>query len=445
MNKRSVLHAVLCLFVVAPALSLRADEENKSIPDSSYEVGDEMGEEFEEQVAPETSVADILSSSQLSLKLRNYYLNRSKPQTLDSYAWAQGGILTHKIGRVGGYLSMTTELMGSFPLDAPSDHGGTLLVGKDGNSIVSFGVVNPRLTAQGQVLSVYRQRYSLPFVNDQDNRMLPNTFEGYTIGQSAETSERFQYIAGYINKMKKRDSEDFVPMSDAAGVSQVDRGMFLGGARVFVLPSWSIGAINYYVEDIFNTVYSESVYKFKPVESVENAFSVQYSNQSSNGKDLLRGESYSTGFWGVQNASSYQGLVFKCAYNRNERSADIRSPYGSYPGYNSVVVEDFNRAGEQSWQVGLSYDLAGVGLPGFKFATAFVQGNSAINESTGESLSDRNETDVTLDYQIAEGALKGLWVRLRSATIYDDQDGTIQDYRVIVNYDLNILNPAAHS
>ena len=445
--KNSKLAILACSAVLlAPAVSVRAEDSNKIIPGSAHEIQSSMDQEFAQEPEPETVLSELLQSSEVSLKLRNYYLNRDKPgSATDPIGWAQGGILSHKMGRLGGYFSMNTEVMGSYPIYAPDKHTGTLLVEDTGRQITTLGVVNPKLTAFGNVLSLYRQRYNLPFVNEQDNRMLPNTFEGYTIGMPAATSKSFQYIAGYIDQIKKRDSENFISMSNAAGVSSIERGMFVGGARAYFIPEWSLAAADFYVDDVVNTAYAETIYKMKfgeESDAIENTISGQYGYQSTVGDDLLTGDSFNTGFVGLQDAISYRGFVFKAALTANDDSADVRSPWGSYPGYNSVIVEDFNRAGEVAWQVGLSYDLGKLGLDGFKLAAAFIQGNQAVSESTGENIADRNETDVTLDYRVGDDyLLKGLWVRLRSATIDDDDAGTTQDFRVIVNYDIKLFGP----
>lgn len=430
-------------FVLVLPLPERGDAEdaNNPIPGSAYEIEGSMDREFEQKSAPETRVSRLLESSEVTLKLRNFYFNRGKPQAIDSYAWAQGGILAHRMGNIDGVFTMNTELMGSFPLDAPEEHTGTLLLDKHQNELLTLGVVNPRITAYGQVVSLYRQRYNLPYVNEQDNRMLPNTFEGYTIGQPTGTSKSFQYIAGYIAGMKKRDSDDFVSMSDAAGVNQVERGMVVSGARAYFIPEWSLAAVNYYMEDVVDIVYADTDYKFKINEEIEQTLSGQYSSQTSVGDDLLFGEVDSTGFWGFQSATSFRGFVFKAALTVNENSADIKTPYGSYPGYNSSIVEDFNRAGEYAWQLGMSFDLSEVGLDGFKVSTGYIQGNGALNQNTGADLPDRNEIDVTVDYRVSEGLFNGIWVRARSGTVDDEEAGTTQDFRVIVNYEIALYRP----
>ena len=54
----------------------------------------------------------------------------------------------------------------------------------------------------------------------------------------------------------------------------------------------------------------------------------------------------------------------------NGDGADLRSNYGSWPGYLSLVVTDFNRANEKAFGVGVKYDFGGTllpfHLPGFK-------------------------------------------------------------------------------
>ena len=42
----------------------------------------------------------------------------------------------------------------------------------------------------------------------------------------------------------------------------------------------------------------------------------------------------------------------------------MQSPWSGYPGYTSVQVQDFNRAGENAFMVKGSYDFTRLGLEG---------------------------------------------------------------------------------
>ena len=52
----------------------------------------------------------------------------------------------------------------------------------------------------------------------------------------------------------------------------------------------------------------------------------------------------------------------------------------------------------------------------------------------------RAETDVTVDYRVQEGPLRGLWFRLRNAyNSFNKGAGNINEFRFVVNYPLPIL------
>ena len=52
----------------------------------------------------------------------------------------------------------------------------------------------------------------------------------------------------------------------------------------------------------------------------------------------------------------------------------MQSPWSSYPGYTSVQVQDFNRAGENAFMVKGSYDFTRLGLEGVTAYALFVHG-----------------------------------------------------------------------
>ena len=59
--------------------------------------------------------------------------------------------------------------------------------------------------------------------------MTPNTFEGVTVGGKVDW---VQYLAGYLWKIKPRNSDDFVSMAEQAGAASSDDGVILGGVRL---------------------------------------------------------------------------------------------------------------------------------------------------------------------------------------------------------------------
>ena len=65
---------------------------------------------------------------------------------------------------------------------------------------------------------------------------------------------------GYVDKIKERNDDEFV--SDVGGRRRAggfDRGVWVGGAN-YKAGDFSIGAIDYYSDDIINIFYTEGKY-----------------------------------------------------------------------------------------------------------------------------------------------------------------------------------------
>ena len=92
--------------------------------------------------------------------------------------------------------------------------------------------------------------------------------------------------------MKTRTSEIFEPMSQVAGApSDVDRGVTAGGVN-FERGRFSIGAVDYYSDDIINIFYTEAKYDIPLSNGHKLKFGAQYSAQDSTGADLLTGSRF---------------------------------------------------------------------------------------------------------------------------------------------------------
>ena len=75
---------------------------------------------------------------------------------------------------------------------------------------------------------VGRKEYNTPFINGDDTRMTPNTFEGAVLQGKVNFGENggdLKFGGGYFDRIKKRDVDRFISMSDAAG-APVNRGVY---------------------------------------------------------------------------------------------------------------------------------------------------------------------------------------------------------------------------
>ncbi len=372
----------------------------------------------------------------LDLHLRNYYLDRYRQNQPDSEAWAQGGWLSYGTPWWKNRLRLGTTLYTSQKLYGPDDKDGTLLLKPGQESFTVLGEAFLEVQPAERIsLKLYRQSASIPYLNRQDNRMIPNTFEGITFVDTSR--ERFAYGFGQLQRIKTRNSSQFESMTEAAGVDDRHRGVSVTGFRYSLPWDSSLGAFNLYGWDFMNTFYAEGNARPLSRGNWGLQFSAQYTDQRAVG-DELDGD-FDTYSYGIKAATSYLGIVATLAYTSTANNAGIRSPWGGKPSYLSIMIEDFDRAGEDAWLIGLSSDFRSFGAHGFSAFVNYAEGDTP--ESGRIASPDQSELDITVDYRFADGLLQGLWIRARSA--YVDRDGDagkdIRDYRVIVNYEVSVF------
>lgn len=384
--------------------------------------------------------------TKLDVNLRTYYFYRDNypnttPQTNE--AWAIGGALSYKSGWFLNHFGLGAVLYTSQPLYAPDDRDGTQLLqtGQDGYTVLGQLYVRVKVI-ENHFINLYRYEYNTPYINKDDGRMTPKTFEGYTFTGSSggkDGAPGFRYGGGYITKIKERNSDDFVSMSRDAGAS-VDRGVGLAGVNVS-LGRFSIGAIDYYCDDVINIGYAEAKYTWPVTQELGLLFAAQFTDQRSVGEDLLKGYAFSVNQVGVKTEMSYGGALFTLAFTTASSGADLQNPWSSYPGYTYVQVKDFNRAQEKAFLVKAAYDFTRLGLEGVTAYALFVHGWDRINPSTGRDVSNENELDLDLQWKPKSGFFKDFWPRLRYGVVreHEGQERYIHDFRIILNYDFSLL------
>jgi hypothetical protein len=193
----------------------------------------------------------FLRDTNLRLQWRSYYFNRENPEDgSENEAWAFGGWISYRSGWLFDVFGLGATFYGSAPLYAPDDRDGTLLLkpGQEGYDVL--GEAYAALRYQDNILvRGYRQLVNQPYINPIDNRMTPNTFEGITAGGKVGVVE---YFAGYLWKIKPRNEDDFIFMSQQAGAAGSDDGVILGRVQVTPLAGLRIDAAEQYGINTFN-------------------------------------------------------------------------------------------------------------------------------------------------------------------------------------------------
>ncbi len=370
-----------------------------------------------------------------NVQIRSYYLDREKYDDSESEAWALGGSAGFKTGYFRDRYSFGATVYGSGKLYGPDDKDGTLLLkpGQEGYAVLgeAYGEV---LLTQDVRMTIGARTFDTPYLNKNDSRMTPNTFLAGVVqglhGDPKTSRGEWRWGAGYFDKIKERNSDEFVSMSDDAGAS-IKRGVYAAGAN-YTRGDLSVGAVNYWSSNVINIFYTEAKYAVPIGGNAKLRFAGQYSDQQSVGEDKLTGSDFHAKQFGLKAELAAGGALLTSAYTKASGDRDMTAPWSGYPGYTSVQVEDFNRAGEDAWLIRAQYTW-----PKETGVSAYVL-YVAGSDPDSASAYGRGEGDFNLQWSPPEGTLKGLMVRLRYAQIAQDDPGDtdLTDLRLMVYYDL---------
>jgi len=382
----------------------------------------------------------FLRESKLNLHVRSAYFFEDPFDKDKKEAWALGGWLEYQSGWLADRLGFSSTLYTSQPLYAPEDRDGTLLLepGQDGFTVLGEAYGRIKIHEQNE-FRFFRQTYNTPYLNKNDGREIPNTFEGYTFRGAfgdEKSSGSLKYVAGYVTKIKERNEDQFVWMSNDAG-AEVERGTVMAGA-LFTRGPWSLGSIEYYTEDTLNIFYAEARRRWKLGGDWGLALNAQFSDQQSVGDNSLTGSSFHTAQGGASLDLSYRNAVVTAAFTSTDADRDMISPWSSYPGVTSCQVRDFNRAGEDAWMLKASYDFKRF-VEGLSAYALYTVGTGRKDPSTGGDQPDEQEIDADLQYRFQAPHLQGLALRLRYGTVDAGGGDRIHQVRAVLNYDLPLL------
>src|SRR4029434_5471000 len=218
-----------------------------------------------------------LKDTKFEFNFRTFYLDRSQFSGAESQAWAIGGWLGVKTGYFLDHIAFGATVYTSNPIYAPDDRDGTLLLAPGQNGYTVLGEFYAELRIVKDVgITFGAKGYDTPFINRNDTRMTPNTFEAIVlqgrtelgtsssddnvtadgIGQSKDAKSvavpspsptpapaSIKYGLGYFYQIKERNGTHFISMAEDAG-ADVERGVWAAGA-LYEKGKFSIGAIDY--------------------------------------------------------------------------------------------------------------------------------------------------------------------------------------------------------
>ena len=365
------------------------------------------------------------------VQLRTFYLDQESLTGAPSEAWALGGWAGLRSPWWGDVFQLGFVGYTSQKLYGPDDKDGTKLLRPGQEQITVLGEAFGAVRILGQTLTGYRQLVNRPFINPRDNRMVPQTFEAYTLTGAAKD---VSYTGGYITKIKLRESDSFTWMSNTAGGTGSQKGVIYAGGTWDFVKNGYVKMDDQYGVDVFNTFYVEGKYPIAINDKTSLALGAQYFPQRSVGDEQIG--SFSTWGMGLQAALAHGPVGLQLYYTQTGDGFDTQNPFGDHASYLNLMQVAFNTAGEKAWGIGGNVDFRDLGVPGLTAAAVYADGRDRINSQTGAAIPDRYETNVRVDYAVGKGTiLEGLVATFRYSWLHQDGSPQTQtQLRAYLNY-----------
>jgi outer membrane porin, OprD family len=370
------------------------------------------------------------------VNIRTFYQNRDFNRVTDREDFAGGGLFS----AVGSYwnsqikIGVTAFTSQKLYADNNKADTGSLQLGH--HSYSALGEFYASLTLDKVAIQAGRYALNIPYINEADIRMLPQTFQGAQI--ISKLTQSWTAGGGVLTDIKSLTSTGFDSMYESAGLEK-DNEVYIGGSiyQWETGSQWALYAIH--ATDYHSNIYFELTKRFSLNENNALHFAGQYTQQQSTG-EALDGD-FNIDHYGARMTWKARGYSASIAYTDYPDQERIRTPWGSSPGYTSIMINDFDRSKESALLFGGTVDLDPVGVPGGSVNIKYVIGETP---DCGNSASpDRNETDINFKYSPVFARLTGLvfqlrfaWLREQETCLGNDADD-INEIRFVMNYGID--------
>ena len=415
--------------------------------------------------ADDSNAEGFVEGSSLNLNARNYYMNRNRlQQTDDNIEWGQGFLGTFESGYTQGSVGFGVDAHAMLGLKLDGGGGtdnSSILPVSDGNGKApgSFSTAGGalKMRAFDTELKAGDLFLANPVIAGGETRMLPQTFRGVSL--TNHSFDGWMIEGGQASFTKPYNQSGHTRIGTSYGsLADGDESKHLNWAGVTWsgLPGLTSSLYASELKDIWNQYYYDLDYTYALNDLVSLNPGLHAYHTQDTGNALLGhidNNTYSLHFTvGVGNHS------VTAAYQRVNGNTpfDYISQGDSVYLDNSQQYSDFNGPNERSWKLKYAYDFVGLGLAGLTSAVSYSQGELDLTKvdpaspgyASWYSADGKNarhwERDIDLNYVVQGGKAKNLALRLQWATNrggngYGALDQDTDEYRVIVDYPLNVF------
>jgi imipenem/basic amino acid-specific outer membrane pore len=406
----------------------------------------------------------FVEDSKLTLLNRNYYFNRDlKNGANDRRDWSHGFLLNYASGFTQGTVGVGVDAFGYLGLKLDGGRGhvgsGNLQVDSDGRNKdeYSTGGAAVKLRISNTVLKYGNVQPTSPVFAVGGSRLFPQTATGFML--TSEEIDNLFLEAGHITAARDRTNtyhDGNLGSTYASGFTSSSADYVGGKYKI----NDQLNASLYYgrMEDLWNQYYA-NVNFVQPL-SANQALTFDFNYYYTKDAGSAKLGDFSNNAYSLAAAYSVDAHTFTLAYQGV--SSDAPFDYVGVGGRNgntgnggdsiflanSIQYSDFNASGEKSWQARYDLNMATLGVPGLSFMARYIYGHD-IDAPKGSTAyaglyqdgDKERETNVEAKYVLQSGPAKDLSFRVRQAWHRGDAStgGTVNEFRLITEYPLNIL------
>ncbi|WP_053213804.1 OprD family porin [Pseudomonas sp. Q12-87] len=378
----------------------------------------------------------LLDDSHGTLTLRNYYLDRDYKDDGTKTAareWAQGLMMNVESGFTPGTVGFGMDARGlvGIKLDSSPDRSGTELLpvsSSDKRAADEYSrlALTGKLRVGQTLVKTGDVSIFLPFAFASPSRLLPQTFRGTTL--SSKDIDGLTLNTGYIDRINRRDSTDYQPMTIASpnrrfnGAATSSHMAYLGGDyqinKDLSVRAYHAEVADLYQQDTLALLHNLPLGNGVLTTDLRSFFSDD-NGAAKAGKVDNRNVSALIGY-------RLGGHRVSLGYMHS--SGDTATPYVSgteLMGLSEMTMSsDFLNARERTWQAIHDYDFAAVGVPGLRTRLRYVRGDHIDLAALNAEDRKEREFQMELGYVIQGGPLKNVGLLARKSIYRNDFPGT---------------------
>nr|WP_313404570.1 OprD family porin [Pseudomonas sp.] len=395
--------------------------------------------------------ADFIDDRQVSLGLRNFYIDRDFKQhdapKSRIGSWTQGFDFRAISGYTEGTVQFGLDVSAQYAyrLDGGGGRGPDTIIPYDdskGEQVRDYGraALTAKMRYSKTELKIGEHRPMLPVAFYDDSRQLITTYHGFLL-ESREV-DKLTLTAGRFTEISSRESSNREKMYlfNGPDVQRRSDGLNFAGATYAFTPALSASYFYGQLEDIYQQQYLGGTYNADLGNGFGLKTDLRYFDNREDGKALygdIDNRSY-----GVMTTLRKGAHAIGVGYQRmlGDSTFPTLNGYAPQPYLVNWSTVAFVKPNESSWQLRYDLDFAGYGVPGLKLMTRYLRGTGIDRGNNDLEQNVESERNIFLSYVVQSGPLKGVgfeWRNIDVKTRYGNGAASGADYqenRLITSY-----------